>query len=164
MRTWGEAGTVKIKTDTTPKLGARGTQCMFVGYATKSGPDVYRMWNPKTGRLLITRDVIWLKRMYFAPEVPTILIEEPNPDRIKVDGAIIEAREERGEAQNTSKLPTTVKVTYTDDSGNENITNIDTTEATEDSNSERIIDKIDTAVTTRSGRESRAPERLGYAV
>ena len=61
MRTWGEAGTDKIKTDTTPKLGARGTQCMFVGFAIKSGADVYRMWNLKTGRLLITRDIIWLR-------------------------------------------------------------------------------------------------------
>jgi hypothetical protein len=33
LRTFGEAGTVKIKTDTTPKLHDRGVQCMFVGYA-----------------------------------------------------------------------------------------------------------------------------------
>jgi hypothetical protein len=171
LRTWGEAGTVKIKTDTTPKLGNRGTQCMFVGYATKSGGDVYRMWNPHTNRLMITRDIIWLKRMYFAPEVPSVLTEVANPERIKVDGAIIEAREESSKAQSTSKLPATVKVKYTDDSGKENITNIDTTESTENSageteltpSGERIINKIDTTVRTRSGRESKAPERLGYA-
>ena len=96
----------------------------------------------------------------FAPEVPSVLTKEPNPGRIKVDGAIIEAREVSGKAQSASKLPATVKVKYTDDSGKENITNINTTK---DSNSERIIDKLDTAVTTRSGRESKAPERLGYA-
>jgi hypothetical protein len=33
LRTFGEAGTVKIKTDTTPKLYDKGVQCMFVGYA-----------------------------------------------------------------------------------------------------------------------------------
>jgi hypothetical protein len=31
IRTFGEAGTVKIKTDTTPKLHDRGVQCMFAG-------------------------------------------------------------------------------------------------------------------------------------
>jgi hypothetical protein len=33
LRTWGEAGAVKIKTKTTPKLADRGVQCMCVGYA-----------------------------------------------------------------------------------------------------------------------------------
>ena len=35
LRTWGEAGTVKLKTKATPKIGNRGEQCMFVGYATR---------------------------------------------------------------------------------------------------------------------------------
>ena len=30
LRTWGEAGTAKIKTNTTPKVLDRGIQCMFV--------------------------------------------------------------------------------------------------------------------------------------
>ena len=67
LRTWGEAGTVKIKSKTTPKLADKGVQCMFVGYAHKHGGDVYRMWNPNTNRVHISRDVIWLKRMYFKP-------------------------------------------------------------------------------------------------
>ena len=43
LRTWGEAGTVKIKTDTTPKLADRGVQCMFVGYAVDHPGDCYNM-------------------------------------------------------------------------------------------------------------------------
>ena len=31
LRTWGEAGTVKIKTSASPKLNDKGTHCMFVG-------------------------------------------------------------------------------------------------------------------------------------
>jgi hypothetical protein len=31
LRTWGEAGTVKVKTKTTPKLADRGVHCMFIG-------------------------------------------------------------------------------------------------------------------------------------
>eukprot|EP00957_Ditylum_brightwellii_P149106 11353963-Ditylum_brightwellii.AAC.1 len=33
LRTWGEAGVVKTKTKTTPKLKQRGVTCMLVGYA-----------------------------------------------------------------------------------------------------------------------------------
>ena len=33
LRTWGEAGTVKLKTKTTPKMNNKGKQCVFIGYA-----------------------------------------------------------------------------------------------------------------------------------
>ena len=33
LRTWGEAGVMKIKTKTTPKLANRGITCMFVVYS-----------------------------------------------------------------------------------------------------------------------------------
>ena len=32
LQMWGKAGTVKIKTSTSPKLNDKGTLCMFVGY------------------------------------------------------------------------------------------------------------------------------------
>ena len=32
LQTWGEAGTVKIKRSTSPKLNDKGTHCMFIGY------------------------------------------------------------------------------------------------------------------------------------
>jgi hypothetical protein len=46
----GEAGTVKIRTDTTPKLEDR-------------------MYDPKTKRIRISRDVVWLHHMYFEKDV-----------------------------------------------------------------------------------------------
>jgi hypothetical protein len=61
LRTFGEAGTVKIKTDTTPKLHDRGVQCMFVGYAENHKGGVYRMWNPKTRKIHIRRDVYFFE-------------------------------------------------------------------------------------------------------
>jgi hypothetical protein len=67
LRTWGEAGTVKLKTKATPKVGDRGEQCMMVGYAPNHTGDTYRMWNPTTGKVHTTRDIIWLRRMYFSP-------------------------------------------------------------------------------------------------
>jgi hypothetical protein len=43
LRTFGEAGTIKIKTDTTQKLHDRGVQCTFVGYTENHKGGVYRM-------------------------------------------------------------------------------------------------------------------------
>jgi hypothetical protein len=39
----GEADTVKIKNETTPKLHDKGVQFMFVDYAENHKGDVYRM-------------------------------------------------------------------------------------------------------------------------
>jgi hypothetical protein len=74
LRKFGEAGTVKIKTDTKPKLHDRGVQCMFVRYAENHRGDVYRMWNPKTRKIHITRDVIFLKRMLFQTTVDEVAV------------------------------------------------------------------------------------------
>jgi hypothetical protein len=62
-RTWGECGTVKIKNDTTPKIADRGIPCMFVGYSKDHVGDCYDMWYPKTSKVYVTRDVIWLNRI-----------------------------------------------------------------------------------------------------
>jgi hypothetical protein len=67
LKTWGEAGTVKIKTKMTPKLEDRGIQCMFVGHSMDHDGDCYEMWYPKTNSLYQSRDVIWLKRMHYRP-------------------------------------------------------------------------------------------------
>jgi hypothetical protein len=48
LRTWGKVGTVKIKTNATPKIGDRGIQCMFVGYSLDHAADCYEIWNPAT--------------------------------------------------------------------------------------------------------------------
>jgi hypothetical protein len=69
LHTWGEAGTVKTKTPTTAKVADCDMHCMFVGYALDHADDVYCMWNPKTGQVHETRDVIWLCRMYFEKPV-----------------------------------------------------------------------------------------------
>ena len=61
----GEADVVKTRNKSTPKIVDQGLTCMFVGYNTESGDDVYRMWNTKTKRIHRTRDIIWLKRIYY---------------------------------------------------------------------------------------------------
>jgi hypothetical protein len=77
LRTWGEAGTVKVKTNTTPKLADQGVQCMMVGYAKDHKGNVYRMWDPDTNGINKTRDVIWLRRMFYEKSKPTFEVAAP---------------------------------------------------------------------------------------
>jgi hypothetical protein len=74
LRTWGEAGIVKLKNASTGKLADRGTTCMFVGYCLDHGGDTYLMWDPDTYDFHESRDVIWLRRMFFTKKV----VESPN--------------------------------------------------------------------------------------
>jgi hypothetical protein len=78
LRTWGEAGTVKVKTKMMPKLADRRVHFMFIGYADDHNGNVYRMWNPKTERVHITRDIIWMKQMMFTKGVEEPVIEVTN--------------------------------------------------------------------------------------
>jgi hypothetical protein len=41
---------------------------MFVGYAIDHTGDTYRMWDPTMSRVHETRDVIWMKRMFYGQE------------------------------------------------------------------------------------------------
>ena len=81
LRTWSEAGVVNTETKTTEKGKPRGIACMFVGYALGNAAGVYIMWNQKTNRVLETRGVTWLKKMYYQkphPGCEIILREESN--------------------------------------------------------------------------------------
>lgn len=66
LRKFGEIGIV-TKTNMTKvrsKLEDRGEPCMFIGYADKHAGNVYRMLNLRTNRVWVTRDIIWLTKMY----------------------------------------------------------------------------------------------------
>jgi len=143
LRTWGEAGTVKTKTDTTPKLADRGVQCMFVGYALDHAGDCYRMWNPVTKRVHESRDVIWMHRMFY-----------PKPVK----------------AEDIAIGPVDLDVTIPDDD-DEDDNDDDNDDDDEDENKEAGEGKGDDddddedvgglwVRTTRAGRQVRAPRRL----
>jgi hypothetical protein len=77
LRTFGEAGTVKLRTSTTPKMLNKGATCMFVGFPENHGNDCWSMYNPKTKGVHTTRDVVWLRRMYYqkpadSPEIVSL--------------------------------------------------------------------------------------------
>ena len=63
LRTWGEAGTVKTKSKFSSKLSKQGTICMFVGYPSNHNGYCYEMWDPSTGGIHVTRDMLWLRWM-----------------------------------------------------------------------------------------------------
>ena len=42
-----------------------GSISIFVGYAINNTGYTYRMWQTRSRRILFSRDVIWLKRMYY---------------------------------------------------------------------------------------------------
>ena len=65
LQIFGQAGVV-LKGGTKPlkaKLKSRGVRKYFVGYAKQHNYDVYRMWDPSTGRVSVTRDIRWLDSM-----------------------------------------------------------------------------------------------------
>jgi hypothetical protein len=41
---------------------------MFVGYPDNHASDTYRMWDPTSHWVHVTRDVQWLKKNYFAAD------------------------------------------------------------------------------------------------
>ena len=81
---------------------------MFVGYATEHSGDTYRMYDPKTNCIRVSRDVIRLKRMYFEqpPRAQEMTIEpimfnvvrggeqQPLPEEMDEDGDVTEESEE----------------------------------------------------------------------
>ena len=62
LQIFGQAGIVLRpgKKTIKGKLTSRGDKKYFVGYARDHSHDVYRMYNPETGRVSITRDIRWL--------------------------------------------------------------------------------------------------------
>ena len=66
LKTFGEIGIAAIHENKKirGKLDDRGRPCMFVGYAKNHAGNVYRMLNLKTNRIILTRDIIWLKKLY----------------------------------------------------------------------------------------------------
>jgi hypothetical protein len=65
LRTREEAGTVNLKDKSTSKVADHGIQCMMIGYLTDHTSNCYEMWDPSTGGIHTTWDIIWLKRMHF---------------------------------------------------------------------------------------------------
>jgi hypothetical protein len=99
LRTWGKAGTAKLKIKASPKITDGGVQCMFVGYAIDHDGDCHRMWDPKTRRVHKSRDIIWLYKMFFQEKLPA---SDLGIEPINYDITGMEAREGNDLEEDTS--------------------------------------------------------------
>ena len=98
---------MKIKKIATPKIADRGVQCMFVGYAQDHAGDCYRMFHPKTSRVLTTHDVIWMYRMYYPKtETNQNVILEPSVVVTSQSDWILEAGESESEKDVSNEAET----------------------------------------------------------
>lgn len=61
LKRFGEVGIVTKSpgSNVKSKLEDRGEKCFFLGYAANHAANVYRMWNHRTGKTIITRDIKW---------------------------------------------------------------------------------------------------------
>ena len=60
------------------KLDNKGEIHYFVGYLTNHAGDTYRIYNPKTGGITVTRDIYWLNKMPNEIQIAE-KIEKSNP-------------------------------------------------------------------------------------
>ena len=174
LRTWGEAGTVTLKQKMESKMSDRGVTCMFVGYNSDSGDDVYRMWNPETKRIHCTRDIIWLKRYFFENDTGAkseIFSAGENGNNVNtnpandIDESIDDDFEFNRDAdENFARNDTNIvsddsEMEPSDESENENVEaepENENVEAESENNKNTTVAEN----TTRSGRTVTAPSRL----
>jgi hypothetical protein len=139
---------VKVKKKQYPKLSDRGVTCMFVGYAVNHDGDWYEMLDVNNGTVYVTRDVIWLKRMFFT--------QPPSADQ--EEGVYLPIY-----------LPTDVKVREreplaTKDNDEEETVNTPDDEEDEDEDEKQAEgiegEEGEATATTRSGRSVKAPSYL----
>jgi len=135
LKAFGEAGVVKSIPPTDAILNYRGTKYMLIGYSTKYSGDTVRMFYAKWKSVIVTRDVIWLNKMYFPLTDQTE--ESVSDDRVPV----IED-----------------SVSVTDDADEDNDVEADREQGNSSDQANRLS-SVTPAVVTRSGRRVVLPAR-----
>ena len=62
LRIFGEVGIVTDQTKIKARFNDRGFKCIFVGYTNDHTEETYRMYNMKTRKAILSRDVTWLNK------------------------------------------------------------------------------------------------------
>ena len=67
LKIFGEIGimTKSNMTKIRSKISDQGTPCIFLGYAKDHAPNVYRMLKLDTNAVILTRDVVWINKLYW---------------------------------------------------------------------------------------------------
>ena len=77
-KTFGEMVVVANRNNVKAKLDDRGKTCIWLGYAKDHAIGTYRVYNPKTNKVLLTRDVTFLRESHndwVAEEEPALVLE-----------------------------------------------------------------------------------------
>jgi hypothetical protein len=138
LRTWGEAGTVTTAHNFKGKVIPRGTHCIFIGYAIDHPGDCYCMCNPTNWQVYETRDVMFLKRMYYK--------STKTFNEVEVE-AMIEHYDKKVNEDND------------DDDQNEKGNDVDEGDDNHNNNKWTTVNRS-TTTTTKSGRASVMPHHL----
>ena len=97
---WGVAGVVFIKKTTTKKLEDRGRRMMYVGASMQHSGDTFRMFDPETKRIHMTRDVKMLQKMFYRQD-GTISSDQQHPLDTTFENLNIIREEVTGDASTT---------------------------------------------------------------
>ena len=60
MIQFGRLGVVNKRSKLKGKMNEKGFSTMMVGYAPNHGPGTYKLYNPKTNRIIYSRDIEWI--------------------------------------------------------------------------------------------------------
>ena len=90
------------------KLSERAIKCIMVGYARNHARDVYRLYNPSTKRISLSRDVTWADWKWEAPRANMDVFIQYNPIEIVpgVDELIVELTNEQNRPAEAKKVYT----------------------------------------------------------
>ena len=96
LRKFGELGVVKNAKKIQAKLTNKGETMMFVGMNMTHEQDCYRFLNPKTQKIIMSRDVIWLNK---TKEPKTVVPNDDEDDNDDEPVIISDDEEEESESR-----------------------------------------------------------------
>ena len=76
LRVFGEIGIVSNTGTISSATQDRGLKCIFLGYAEDHSGDVYRFYNMRTGKIILSRDVIWVNKTYQEDKIQPVGLEQ----------------------------------------------------------------------------------------
>ena len=90
------------------KLAERAVKCIMVGYARNHAGDVYRLYNPNTKRILVSRDVTWADWKHTDPKANMDAFVQYDPVETVpgIDELIVKLRNEPKEPEKAKKIYT----------------------------------------------------------
>ena len=72
LRVFGEIGIISNTGEIQTATQDRGIKCIFLGYAEDHSSDVYRFYNMQTGKVKLSRDVIWINKTYHEDQIQPV--------------------------------------------------------------------------------------------